>query len=76
MIKEAGVVTVVFLFSVNLTLYLLFIYFITFAVNLACAMKYNEPNKEFGLLDADIFGPSIPLMMNLHEEPFVTKGIL
>ncbi|KAF6205464.1 hypothetical protein GE061_019637 [Apolygus lucorum] len=38
----------------------------TTAVNLAAALATNKPSK-IGLLDADVFGPSIPLMMNLGE---------
>lgn len=41
----------------------------TTSVNLALAMKANEPEKSIGLLDADVFGPSIPLMMNLNQTP-------
>ncbi|XP_018572393.1 iron-sulfur protein NUBPL [Anoplophora glabripennis] len=48
----------------------------TASVNLAAALKIIEPKKGVGLLDTDIFGPSIPLMMNLHEEPFLTKDNL
>ncbi|PSN36836.1 Iron-sulfur protein NUBPL [Blattella germanica] len=45
----------------------------TTAVNLAAALKSIEPSKEVGLLDADVYGPSIPLMMNLHETPLLNK---
>lgn len=45
-----------------------------FIVNLAVALKLLYPAKEIGLLDADVFGPSIPLMMNLHETPLLTNG--
>uniref|UniRef100_A0A0A9YEV5 Iron-sulfur protein NUBPL n=2 Tax=Lygus hesperus TaxID=30085 RepID=A0A0A9YEV5_LYGHE len=38
----------------------------TSAVNLAVALAMNKSSK-IGLLDADVFGPSIPLMMNLGE---------
>ena len=44
------------------------------AVNLAIALKKLEPDKEIALLDADVFGPSIPLMMNLHDTPLLTEG--
>ncbi|CAH1787036.1 unnamed protein product [Owenia fusiformis] len=37
----------------------------TTAVNLALGIKANDPNKNVGLLDADIYGPSLPRMMNL-----------
>ena len=45
----------------------------TFAVNLACAMAQvlaaqGRPGK-VGLLDCDIYGPSIPLMIGLHGRP-------
>lgn len=46
-----------------------------YAVNLATALKCVAPDKEVGLLDADVFGPSIPLMMNLHETPLINDGI-
>lgn len=45
-----------------------------FAVNLAVAMASLEPKLEIGLLDADVFGPSIPLMMNVNEAPLLTEG--
>ncbi|KAL6420375.1 hypothetical protein ACFW04_014817 [Cataglyphis niger] len=45
----------------------------TTAVNLATALKIIEPRKSIGLLDADIFGPSIPLMMNIYESPMINK---
>eukprot|EP00730_Choanoeca_flexa_P019535 TRINITY_DN9547_c0_g2_i1.p1 TRINITY_DN9547_c0_g2~~TRINITY_DN9547_c0_g2_i1.p1 ORF type:complete len:338 (+),score=57.56 TRINITY_DN9547_c0_g2_i1:48-1016(+) len=37
----------------------------TTAVNLALAMGKH---KRIGLLDADVFGPSLPIMMNLKDE--------
>jgi len=43
-------------------------------VNLATALKCVAPNKDVGLLDADVFGPSIPLMMDLHETPLINDG--
>ena len=45
-------------------------------VNLSAALKTIEPNKGVGLLDTDVYGPSVPLMMNLHETPLLTKGTL
>ncbi|KOB67921.1 Nucleotide-binding protein-like protein [Operophtera brumata] len=48
----------------------------TTAVNLACAMKVIEPDKEIGLLDADVFGPSVPLMMNISGEPMLNDDNL
>ena len=38
----------------------------TVAVNLACALARS--GCRVGLLDADIYGPSIPTMFNLHDE--------
>ncbi|XP_077287287.1 NUBP iron-sulfur cluster assembly factor, mitochondrial [Arctopsyche grandis] len=48
----------------------------TTAVNLACAMKLVDQSKEIGLLDADVFGPSVPLMMNLSGEPMLNNDNL
>ena len=39
----------------------------TVAVNLASALV--SLNYKTGLLDADIYGPSIPLMLNINEAP-------
>jgi ATP-binding protein involved in chromosome partitioning len=39
----------------------------TVAVNLACALQ--RLGGRVGLLDCDIYGPSIPLMMGIHERP-------
>lgn len=41
----------------------------TTAVNLALA--FQKKALKVGLLDADVYGPSIPIMMNLHEQPLV-----
>uniref|UniRef100_A0A9I3CJM9 Iron-sulfur protein NUBPL n=1 Tax=Anopheles culicifacies TaxID=139723 RepID=A0A9I3CJM9_9DIPT len=43
----------------------------TTAVNLAIAMVRH--GKMVGLLDGDIFGPSVPRMMNLSEAPLVDE---
>lgn len=39
-------------------------------------MKVIEPDKEIGLLDADVFGPSVPLMMNISGEPMLNDNNL
>ncbi|KAG0051741.1 hypothetical protein BGZ83_003359 [Gryganskiella cystojenkinii] len=44
----------------------------TTSVNLALAIA--GMNKKVGLLDADIFGPSIPRLMNLSGEPDIGAG--
>ncbi|NWY97790.1 NUBPL protein, partial [Loxia curvirostra] len=44
----------------------------TTAVNIALALAANDSAKEVGLLDADIYGPSIPKMMNLKGNPELT----
>ncbi|XP_037731537.1 iron-sulfur protein NUBPL isoform X1 [Drosophila subpulchrella] len=41
----------------------------TVAANFACSMA--RLGKRVGLLDGDIFGPTVPLLMNVHNEPFV-----
>lgn len=48
----------------------------TTTVNLANAMKIIKPNKRIGILDADVFGPTIPLMMNLYHEPAINSEML
>jgi ATP-binding protein involved in chromosome partitioning len=42
----------------------------TVSVNLACALTHL--GERVGLLDCDIYGPSIPLMMGINERPMVT----
>lgn len=44
------------------------------AVNLSVALA-KACQMKVGLLDADIYGPSIPTMMNLHEKPEVDRGV-
>ncbi|XP_071414066.1 iron-sulfur cluster transfer protein NUBPL isoform X2 [Pithys albifrons albifrons] len=44
----------------------------TTAVNTALALAANDSTKEVGLLDVDIYGPSIPKMMNLKGNPELT----
>jgi ATP-binding protein involved in chromosome partitioning len=41
----------------------------TVSVNLACALQHL--GATIGLLDCDIYGPSIPLMMGVHERPTI-----
>ena len=41
----------------------------TCSANLACALAHL--GAKVGLLDCDIYGPSIPLMMGVHEKPTV-----
>lgn len=45
----------------------------TFAVNLACAFAQilEEEGKKTGIMDCDIYGPSVPLMLGLSGRPFV-----
>lgn len=47
--------------------------FAIFAVNLAVALA-NKCQLKVGLLDADVYGPSVPTMMNIHQKPEVTRG--
>lgn len=42
----------------------------TCSANLACAL--NHLGAKTGLLDCDIYGPSIPLMMGVYERPTVS----
>lgn len=42
----------------------------TVAVNLACAM--SQLGHKIGLLDADIYGPSVPKMMGASGQPTIT----
>lgn len=44
----------------------------TVSVNLACALRHL--GAEVGLLDCDIYGPSIPLMMGAREKPTVNAA--
>jgi ATP-binding protein involved in chromosome partitioning len=42
----------------------------TMSVNLACGLQ--SLGSQVGLLDCDIYGPSIPLMMGVHERPTIS----
>jgi ATP-binding protein involved in chromosome partitioning len=44
----------------------------TCSANLACALTHL--GAKVGLLDCDIYGPSIPLMMGIHERPTVNAS--
>jgi len=44
----------------------------TFAINFAAALK--SLNLKVGILDADIYGPSLPKMMNINEKPKSEDG--
>ncbi|UCC89030.1 MAG: Mrp/NBP35 family ATP-binding protein [Anaerolineales bacterium] len=44
----------------------------TMATNLALALA--QSGATVGLLDADIYGPNIPLMMGVHERPRAANG--
>ncbi|KAM8715762.1 hypothetical protein ACLKA7_002758 [Drosophila subpalustris] len=43
----------------------------TIAANFACSLA--KLGARVGLLDGDIFGPSIPLLMNVHSEPLINE---
>jgi ATP-binding protein involved in chromosome partitioning len=44
----------------------------TTSVNLACGL--HSLGARVGLLDCDIYGPSIPLMMGVHERPTINAA--
>jgi ATP-binding protein involved in chromosome partitioning len=44
----------------------------TVAVNLACGLA--QDGARVGLLDADVYGPNVPLMMGVHETPYQKDG--
>lgn len=45
----------------------------TFAVNLACALSeiLKKEDKKAGIMDCDIYGPSVPMMLGLSGRPYV-----
>ena len=44
----------------------------TVSANLACALRHL--GAEVGLLDCDIYGPSMPLMMGIHDKPTLSEA--
>jgi ATP-binding protein involved in chromosome partitioning len=46
----------------------------TVAVNIAVALA--QTGAKVGLLDADIYGPTIPLLMGVNEQPKISEGKL
>lgn len=46
----------------------------TVAINLALAL--SRQGLKVGLLDADIYGPSIPTMLDIHEQPALEEGMI
>ena len=44
----------------------------TVAANLACAMV--KQGHQVGLLDLDIYGPSLPIVLDLHDQPKMTQN--
>ena len=44
----------------------------TVSGNLACALRHL--GASVGLLDCDIYGPSIPLMMGMHDKPTISAA--
>ena len=43
----------------------------TIATNLACAL--SKKGKKIGLLDLDIYGPSLPILLGVNEQPKMTE---
>ncbi|XP_045918544.1 iron-sulfur protein NUBPL isoform X1 [Micropterus dolomieu] len=48
----------------------------TTSVNLALGLMANDQSKSVGLLDADVYGPSIPKLMNLKGNPELSDNNL
>jgi len=53
----------------------------TFSVNLACALQLIQEDltpqgKPVGIMDCDIYGPSVPLMMGIGDRPEVEEDMI
>jgi ATP-binding protein involved in chromosome partitioning len=52
----------------------------TFAANLACAidriLRGGGHQRAVGVMDCDIYGPSIPLMLGIHDQPVVEDNLI
>lgn len=52
----------------------------TFAANLACAMSQilsqREDARGVGIMDCDIYGPSIPLMLGINHRPEIEDNLI
>lgn len=52
----------------------------TFTVNLACAvdrlLRENGRPGRVGIMDCDIYGPSVPLMLGVNQRPEVENGLI
>ena len=44
----------------------------TVATNIACALATE--GRQIGLLDLDIYGPSLPIVLGINEQPKMTQG--
>lgn len=55
--------------------YIIFFALALVVVNLAVALA-KACQQNVGLLDADIYGPSIPTMMNIFRKPEVSEGAI
>ena len=45
----------------------------TTAVNLALSLSRAPHGLRVGILDADVYGPSVPLMLNVSDRPLVDE---
>lgn len=59
-------------FKWDLCLYIVKLIICFFSI-IACDIYICFQSKRVGLLDADVYGPSLPTMMNVNEEPELNK---